>query len=116
MAANVLYDELKALIFDAAASHEKIGPLEESVKWGQASFTPKKKNVGSSVRLDLLGDQEVGMYFICTTHLVNKFQEIYPDKFDYRDGRALVFASAKTYDREALKHCIALALTYKLKS
>lgn len=115
MASSALYNELKALIFEAAAQNEQIGPLEESLKWGQPSFTPKRKNIGSSVRLSKVDDATVGMYFICTTKLVDRFRELYPQAFDYRDGRALLFVAGQDYDREALKHCIAMALTHKLK-
>lgn len=114
MNSNDLYKRLKMLIFEAAASDNRVGPLEESLKWGQPSFTPLRKNIGSSVRLSTLQDGAVGMYFICTTGLVDRFKEIYPDFFDYRNGREIVFKQDDNFDVEALKHCIIMALTYKL--
>ncbi|WP_210421537.1 hypothetical protein [Hoeflea halophila] len=39
-------DELKALIHEVAAERPEIGPLEESLKWGEQSFTPAKRNIG----------------------------------------------------------------------
>jgi hypothetical protein len=115
MTSSALYDELRALIFEVAAQNDKIGPLEESLKWGQPSFTPKRKNTGSSVRLSKQDDGTVGMFFICTTKLVDRFKELYPSAFDYRGSRTLMFVAGQDYDREALKHCIGMALTYKLK-
>lgn len=116
MNSNDLYEDLKAQIFEAATQNDKIGALEESLKWGQPSFTPKRKNVGSSVRLSKTDDKTVAMYFICTTRLVDRFRELYPNAFNYQNGRALVFEAGQEYDRDALKHCIGMALTYKLKS
>lgn len=114
MVSSGLYEELRSLIFNVAANNAHIGALEESVKWGQPSFTPVRRNTGSSVRLSLRDDGSVAMYFICTTRLVDRFRELYPHEFDYRDGRALVFGKAQSYSRKALEHCIAMALTYKL--
>lgn len=115
MASSDLFDELKSIIFETAAQTPKIGVLEESLKWGEPSFTPQKKNVGSSVRLAQREDA-VAVMFICTTKLVDRFQEIYPDDFEYENGRALVFRNGEPIPKEQLKHCIAMALTNKLKT
>jgi hypothetical protein len=115
MASNALFDELKAAIYQTAEETPAIGDLEESMKWGEPSFTPKKKNVGSSVRL-ARRDGSVAMMFICTTKLVDRFRKIYPDDFNFEGGRALLFNEGETVPREQLKHCIAMALTNKLKN
>ena len=114
MTSSALFDELKALIFETAAQSPEIGQLEESLKWGEPSFTPKKRNVGSSVRL-AQRDDGVALMFICTTKLVGRFKEIYPDEFAFEGGRALVFKEGNALPVEPLKHCIGMALTYKLK-
>ena len=44
-------DQLKDLIQEVASERPEIGPLEESLKWGEQSFTPVKRNTGSSVRI-----------------------------------------------------------------
>ena len=115
MNSNDLFDQLKSIIFETAEQTPVIGELEESLKWGEPSFTPKKKNVGSSVRLAQREDA-VAMRFICTTKLVDRFQEIYPDDFEFENGRALVFRPDQQIPKDQLKHCIAMALTNKLKN
>lgn len=115
MASNDLFEELRAVIFETAEQSPRIGTLDESLKWGEPSFTPKKKNVGSSVRL-AQRDGAVAVMFICTTKLVDRFREIYPDDFNFEGSRALVFSDGETIPKEQLKHCIALALTNKLKT
>jgi hypothetical protein len=52
------------------------------------------------------------MFFHCQTSLVATFRELYPDSFAFQGNRALVFALADEVPEDALKHCIALALTY----
>ncbi|MFK7902088.1 MAG: DUF1801 domain-containing protein [Nitratireductor sp.] len=106
--------EFRELIFQAANENNRVGKIEEALKWGQASFLTK---TGSTIRIDKIKDsQDVAMYFICTTHLVDSFREIYPDTFNYVKGRSLYFAINQPYDQDALKHCITMALTHKLKS
>ncbi|PCH50058.1 MAG: hypothetical protein COC17_06645 [Hyphomicrobiales bacterium] len=108
---------LRELVFEVAKENDKIGKIEEALKWGQPSFLTK---TGSTIRIDKIKDSEkisphIAMYFICTTHLVDRFSEIYPDTFSYVGGRAIHFEIGAPYDSDALKHCIAMALTYKLK-
>jgi DNA-3-methyladenine glycosylase I len=50
-APGVTPEDLKTLIHGVAESTPEIGPLEESLKWGEQSFTPARRNVGSSVRI-----------------------------------------------------------------
>lgn len=112
----MLEQQLRTLIAEAAQSDERIGPLEENIKWGQPSFTPKRRNVGSSVRLQNNDDGTMSLMFICHTHLVERFAELYPTELSYDGNRAIVVDPTKLFDREAAKHCIALALRYKLKA
>lgn len=107
--------ELRALIVDAAAQVPSIGPLEESVKWGQPSFAPKRANVGSSVRIEERANGDHALMFICTTGLVDQFRDLYSDVLTFDGKRAIVLPQGAMPDREALQHCIQLALTHKLR-
>ena len=108
-------DDLKALIHQVAADTPEIGPLEQSLKWGEQSFTPQKRNIGSSVRIQPRADGAAALMFICHTNLVEEFRALYPDALTYEGNRAIVLAREREPDREALSHCIGLALTYKLR-
>jgi len=105
---------LQALIHIVADGLPGVAPLVESLKWGQPSFAPKRANVGSSVRLAALADGRVGLYFICHTGLVNRFREIYPQGLEFEGNRAILVTPGGDFDRQALSHCIAMALTYHL--
>ena len=108
-------DQIKALIHQVAAVTPEIGPLEESLKWGEQSFTPVKRNTGSSVRIQPRADGDAALMFICHTNLVDEFRRLYPEALAYEGNRAIVLGAGDEPDREALSHCIALALTYKLR-
>jgi hypothetical protein len=109
------FDELKALILEAAATVPDIGPLEESVKWGQPSFAPVKPNIGSSVRIEQRDDGSHALMFICTTGLVEEFRTLYDDTLACEGKRAILIPAGPLPDRAALTHCIQLALTNKLR-
>ena len=111
---KALFEELRALILATARDTPGVGELAESLKWGEPSFTPAGPRIGSSVRLALRDDGTVAMLFICHTHLVDRFRELYPQAFRYGGDRALVFAPGEAIAMDELRHCIALALTYHL--
>ena len=104
---------LREMIFDEAGS---VGAeaLEESLKWGEPAYRPKG---GSTIRLGWKkrAPDEVAMYFICTTGLVERFRDLYPHAFRYGGNRALLFPLQGRLQEKALRHCIALALTYHRK-
>ncbi|KJS15572.1 MAG: hypothetical protein VR78_08735 [Hoeflea sp. BRH_c9] len=108
-------DDLKALIHDVAARTPGIGPLQESLKWGEPSFAPVKRNVGSSIRIGHGKDGDLALMFICHTNLVEEFRALYPETLSYEGTRAIVVEAGGTVDMDALSHCIGLALTYKLR-
>lgn len=108
-------DQLKNLILQVASEKPEIGPLEESLKWGEQSFTPAKRNIGSSVRIQPRADGSGALMFICHTNLVEEFRSLYPEALIYEGNRAIILAGDEMPDIQALSHCIALALTYKLR-
>jgi hypothetical protein len=105
---------LRKLVLDAAASNAAVGLLAESLKWGEPSYTPAKKGVGSSVRIAPRKDGKLSMNFICHTGLVGRFREIYGEKLEFEGNRTIIIDPAKPLPTEELRHCIGMALTYHL--
>lgn len=102
---------LRQLVVDVADSHDAVGRLEETLKWGEPSYLVKG---GSTIRLGMPSSSPecFAMYFNCNTRLVDTFREIYPDTFEFEGNRAIVFALGSQIDTDALRHCIELALRY----
>ena len=103
---------LRRLIHDTAAATHGVGALEESLKWGEPSYAPLKRGVGSSVRLAPRKDGRVSVNFICHTGLVAKFRELYPDALRFEGNRTIVIDPFAPLPEAELRHCVALALTY----
>ena len=111
-------DQLRAcrdLIFQAAADNCEIGILTETLKWGQPSYLTESSKSGSTVRLATSSDDRPALFVHCATDLIEQFKTFYPDTFDYQGKRALIIKSEIAPVEAELRHCIALALTYKLR-
>ncbi|MGI9421171.1 MAG: DUF1801 domain-containing protein [Geminicoccaceae bacterium] len=108
---------LRLLILDVAASTPGVGPLEETLKWGQSSFLTTASKSGTTIRIDRLSksDERPALFVPCQTDLIETFKAIYPETFGYHGKRAIVFDVDQPLPEEALRHCIALALTYKAR-
>ncbi len=108
---------LRSLILKTAKSLPEIGELEETLKWGEPSYLPKKKNIGTTVRIHWLESKphQYALYFNCQTNLILKYKKKYPHLFNYEGNRAVVFTKDDELPVKALKDCIAMALTYHLK-
>ncbi len=108
--------DLRKLIFTAAGEHVEIGALTETLKWGQPSYAPARPRIGSSVRLGVSKSDEIALFFICNTNLVEQFRELYGESLSFEKNRAIILpASEGEWPVADLKHCIALALTYHLR-
>ncbi len=108
---------LRQLILDTADGLEGVGPIEETLKWGQPSFLTSETGAGSTIRIAPAGPKsthDYGVYFICSTNLVSSFQTMFGDLFEYEKNRALLFHLNDALPTDELSVCIAMALTYHL--
>lgn len=107
---------LRQLIFDVASKTEGVGKLEETLKWGQPSYLTTQSKSGSLIRIDQIKSQpgRYAMYFHCQTTLVDTFKEMFRGDFKFEGNRSIVFDQTDQVPVEALRHCISLALTYRL--
>lgn len=107
---------LRQLIFETAAATEGVGKLEETLKWGQPSYLTTQTGSGSTIRIDRLKStaNHYAIFFHCQTNLVETFRELYPKEMTYDGNRSITFHADDDIPKPALRHCIALALTYHL--
>jgi Domain of unknown function (DU1801) len=106
---------LRELAFDTA-ERLNAGPLTESLKWGQPSFSTPGKT-GSTFRLDEIkgGNGKYALYFLCQTTLIGTFRELYAQRFSFEGNRAIIFSPDARYDNADIAHCMALAMRYGRK-
>ena len=108
---------LRRLIFDTAKETKGVGALEETLKWGQPSYLTPETKSGSTIRIDQvkLDASQVAVYFHCQTKLVETFRELYPE-LRYGGNRSILLNAGEKLPEAALRHCVALALTYHLNN
>jgi hypothetical protein len=107
---------VRDLIFDTAARTDGVGEISETLKWGEPAYLTARSGSGSTIRLGR--DKASGaaaIHFICHTNLVDEFRRLYPDALRYEGNRSIVLGEDETADEAALRHAIALALTYHIR-
>ncbi len=57
---------------------------------------------------------QYAVYFHCQTDLVETFRELYPTELRYGGNRSILLNTEDDIPELALRHCVALALTYHL--
>ena len=112
-ARNVLLT-IRSLIFNTAATNPVIGPLTETLKWGEPAYLTEATKSGSTIRMAWkpAKPDHCALFFNCKTTLVETMREIYPDTFTYQGTRAVMFPLDQPLPNDALAHCIEMALTY----
>jgi Domain of unknown function (DU1801) len=107
---------LRRLIFDTAKTTKGVGALQETLKWGQPSYLTPETKSGSTIRIDRVKSDanRYAVYFHCQTDLVETFRELYPTELRYGGNRSILLDTEDDIPEPALRHCVALALTYHL--
>jgi Domain of unknown function (DU1801) len=107
---------LRRLIFDIAKTTKGVGALQETLKWGQPSYLTPETKSGSTIRIDQVKSvaNQYAVYFHCQTDLVETFRELYPRELSYGGNRSILLSAQEEIPEAALRHCVALALTYHL--
>lgn len=105
--------KIRALVFQNAASNPVIGPLTETLKWGQPAYLTEASKSGSTLRLGEKDGCGV-IYLNCKTTLVDSMRDIYPGSFKYHGTRAVMFPLDAPLPKNPLAHCIEMTLTYHL--
>jgi hypothetical protein len=110
--------ELRQLILETAAETPGVGALKETLKWGQPSYLTAETRSGSTIRIDRVkpgagSDRERYALFVnCQTTLVSTFRQLYRDQLTFGGNRSILLDADRRLPKAALRHCIALALTY----
>lgn len=108
---------LRSLILETADGLPETGGLVETLKWGQPAYLPKRARVGTTLRIDAVkGEADAyALFFHCQSRLGATYREIYGDTLTIVGDRSIVLDATTPAPTEALRHCIALALTYHLR-
>ena len=105
------FEQLRALIF-ATAQAEGVGPLTETLKWGEPAYLTEATGAGTTVRLGRTraAPDRCALLVNCRTSLLDGFRARFPELETEGDRAVLVAPDGPLPD--AVLPCIAEALTY----
>ncbi len=111
--ARARFHTLRALILKSA-QEANVGDIDESLKWGQPAWRPKRPRQGSTLRLSWRdkSPQSLAFYVDCKTTLSATMREVYPLEFEYETNRALRLEIGGPLPLQAIDHLVRLTFTY----
>lgn len=107
--------QIRELIYSVASKIPEVGELEESLKWGQPTYSTVKTKTGSPIRIDRFEEDKIAMFFHCQTSLVSSFRTLFSNSLEFTKNRGIVIEPAESLPINELALCIEMALTYHLK-
>ena len=104
---------VRRLILDVAKADAAIGPLTETLKWGEPAYLTEATRSGSTLRIAWKAGapEQYALYVHCQTPLIDSFRTLFPEQ-TFEGNRAIVFEVAKPVPSDVIRQCAELTLTY----
>lgn len=106
--------QVRDLIFAVATETEGVGPLTETLKWGEPAYLTEASRSGTTIRLGVskTAPDQCAVFVNCQTTLIDTFRAHFTKDFAFEGQRALLIPATGTLRREPLALCLRAALTY----
>lgn len=106
--------DIRSLIFEVAAKTDGVGPLTETLKWGEPAYLTEASGSGSTVRLGATRSfpDRCAVFFNCNTTLVETFRSHVGGELEFEGNRAVILPAQAAIPGAALAFCLRAALTY----
>ena len=103
---------LRELVFDVADATPGVGPLSETLKWGEPAYLTEQTRAGTTLRLAWKprAPNHVSLFVHCGTSLVDGFRALDPELHCIGD-RELRLAIAEELPA-SVRTCVEMTLTY----
>ena len=102
---------LRRLIFDLAAQTEGVGPVTETLKWGQPSYSVPS---GTPLRLGVTKSGDPALFAHCQTRVISDARAVFEGALQFEGNRAVVLPVDMPIASGELGQVILSALTYRL--
>ena len=103
--------QIRSWIYELAEADERIGMIQECLKWGEPSFLTPITKSGSTIRLAKVDDSMFGIYFNCKTTIAQEIAIQFPE-LNCDGKRALYFPTNQKIPKTKLIVCLKKALLY----
>ena len=102
-------------MFEVADELDCVGQIEESLRWGEPAYLTRGPVTGTTLRLHSKRAGEYALYVNCQTSLIADFRARFGEQLEYEGKRAVRFSLGGEFPVAAVRECVALTLTYKLR-
>ncbi len=108
--------KLRGLIYEVARGIDAVGPITETLKWGQPAYVTEATKAGTTIRLAPHGrdGKHYALFVHCGTSLIERFRSTFGTEVRFDGNRAIVWEAADAPDLHVARCCIEAALTYHL--
>jgi hypothetical protein len=105
---------IRGMVFAIAADTNGVGPLTETLKWGEPAYLTEQSRSGTSIRLGVsrLAPDCCAVFFNCQTRLVSTFRTHFDGVFGFEGNRAILLSTDTPLMEEPLAFCLHAAMTY----
>jgi len=107
---------IRGLIFQLSDGMDSVGPLTETLRWGEPAYLTQTSKSGTTIRLGRTrsAPQDAAIFFHCQTSLVEEFRMQFADQFYFEKNRAVIILHDRPLPENAVRVCLARALSYHL--
>lgn len=108
---------LRRIIFEQAERLD-VGPLTETLKWGEPAYLTEVSRSGTTIRLGWHKSfpEHFAAFFNCKTSLVDEVRAEFKQHFEYIKNRAVLAPCNVALDETCWRACFEKALTYKWRT
>ncbi|MEM9796204.1 MAG: DUF1801 domain-containing protein [Pseudomonadota bacterium] len=106
---------LRGRILAIAATLPEVGPLTESLKWGQPAYRPTHPRTGTTIRLGIPKQGGYAIYTHCGSRVIADLKAVAGEGLRFDGNRGLLFDTQSPMPDEPVDILIRTALTYHLR-
>lgn len=101
-------------LFHEIAKKNDLGPLDESLKWGQPAWRPRRPRTGSTLRMtwSATSTDTLAFFVDCKTDLAARMRDVYPDLTRNDGRRQLGVDLTAPLPEQAIAHLAQMTFTY----
>lgn len=111
--AKTRFLQIRDVVFDCAEKLD-VGPLEETLKWGEPAYLTPVTRAGSTLRIawKASNPDEIGLYVNCQTTLVEQFRDQFANVFRFEGNRGVFLPCIGRLPTNEVASLVGSVLTY----
>lgn len=102
--------KIRQQIYQQAAAIDGVGPLSETLKWGEPAYLTEAPKTGTTLRLGQIGGQ-AALMVPCSTSIIEDARRIFGELPEFSGARGVLLKA----EPQVVAHIIHAALTYHMR-